>query len=129
LLVLGGFTASCFNIWQTELLYSTIPTPTPQRSTHLRPTTTTEQNRTTESSRVRQKKYLGSNPPNSYISKCEPIKARVYEVGRSPDQFARTTKEIAGYIARNVKNGAEFPNAMDPDDLGFEELVMPEEPR
>jgi hypothetical protein len=79
--------------------------------------------------RKKKKKHLylvGS----SYVGKCEEIKEHVYDVGptKSLDLFAKTMREIGEYLARTIKNGAEFRNAFDPEDLGFDTIVQPPEP-
>lgn len=79
-------------------------------------------------SRRKKKKTFGSATTSSYIGKCEQIKLHVYDVGKHADQFAKSTKEIAGYIARTLKHGAEFANAMDPENLGFQPIVEPTPP-
>jgi hypothetical protein len=37
-------------------------------------------------------------------------------------------REIGEYLACMIKNGAEFRNAFDPEDLGFETIVQLPEP-
>jgi hypothetical protein len=87
---------------------------------------------TTESDRTHRKKkkkhlYLVGS---SYVGKCKEIKEHIYNVGptKSLNLFA-TTQEIGEYLARTIKNGAEFRNAFDPEDLGFDTIVQPPEPQ
>jgi hypothetical protein len=79
----------------------------------------------------RKKKNKHFAPVGSgYVGKCEEIKEHIYNVGptRSIDLFAEMTREIGEYLACTIKNGAEFCNAFDPEDLGFETIVQPPEP-
>lgn len=80
------------------------------------------------SKKKNKKKNFGNVLSSSYLGKCEPIKHHVYDVKKSVDQFSKTTKEISGYIARTVKHGAEFANAMDPENLGFADIAEPQLP-
>ena len=65
-----------------------------------------------------------------FQGKTEPLKGHVFDVGpKSRDQFSRTTKEIGEYISRAYKNGGEFLNALNPDDLGFTDITLPANPQ
>jgi hypothetical protein len=65
------------------------------------------------------------------LGKCEEIKAHVFDVtpGKNGfDVFAKTTREIGEYMARNVKDGGEFCVALDPENLGFSIIAPPPDP-
>jgi hypothetical protein len=47
---------------------------------------------------------------------------------QSLDLLAKTTQEIREYLVCTIKNGTEFRNAFDPEDLGFDTIVQPPEP-
>ena len=54
----------------------------------------------------------------------------VYDISRNrgSDAFSATTRKLAEYIARTTANAGEFMNAMNPDDLGFENIDEPTDP-
>ena len=55
----------------------------------------------------------------------------VYEISKNSgsDAFSTTTRKLSEYISRTVPNAGEFINAMNPDDLGFDDIVEPNDPR
>ena len=86
---------------------------------------------TTPSSAKKTRKKLPEEHlrTSSYAGKVPELKGYVYDVGyKGRDQFARTTKEIAEYIARTYKGAGEFVNALDPSNLGFPTIVFPPDP-
>jgi hypothetical protein len=99
------------------------PTPPSPSPSPVRPSDSARQHR-------KKKKKNFAPVGSGYIGKCEEIKMHVYDVGptRTIDLFAKTTREIGEYLARTIKNGAEFRTAFDPEDLGFETIVQPPEP-
>jgi hypothetical protein len=70
--------------------------------------------------------------PSAFMGKCEEIKAHVFDVtpGKNGfDVFAKITREIEEYMARNVKESREFRVALDPENLGFSIIAPPPDPR
>ena len=64
-----------------------------------------------------------------FQGKTDSLKGHVFDVGpKGKDQFSRTTKEIGEYVSRTYKNGGEFLNALNPDDLGFTAITLPTNP-
>jgi hypothetical protein len=98
------------------------PTPSPPPN----PPCASDTERTYKKKKKKNLYAVGS----SYVGKCDDIKEHVYNIGpmRSLDVFAKTTQEIGEYLVRTIKNGAEFRNAFDPEDLDFETIVQPPEP-
>jgi hypothetical protein len=79
----------------------------------------------------KKKASSSSTVSTSFVGKCDEIKEHVYDVtpGKSGfDVFAKTTRKVGKYIARNIKDGGEFCTAMDPEDLGFTVLAPPADP-
>ena len=54
----------------------------------------------------------------------------VYDISKNngSDAFSTTTRKLAEYISRTVTNAGESINAMNPDDLGFDEIIEPNDP-
>ena len=55
----------------------------------------------------------------------------VYEISKNSgsDAFSTTTRKLSEYVSRTVPNAGKFINAMNPDDLGFDEIAEPNDPR
>jgi hypothetical protein len=70
--------------------------------------------------------------PSAFMGKCEETKAHVFNMtpGKNGfDVFAKTTRKIGEYMARNVKDCREFCVALDPENLGFNIIAPPPDPR
>ena len=55
----------------------------------------------------------------------------MYDISKNngSDAFSTTTRKLAEYISRTVPNAGEFMNAMNPEDLGFDVIAEPTDPR
>jgi hypothetical protein len=45
-----------------------------------------------------------------FVGECEELKGHIYDCpdGRNPDQYVKTTRVIAGYVARTYKDGGKI---------------------
>jgi hypothetical protein len=79
-------------------------------------------------------KYRGESVtllPSLFVGKCEEIKTHVFDVTPGKNRFnvfAKTTRKIGEYMARNIKDSREFRVAMDPENLGFSIIAPPPDP-
>ena len=76
----------------------------------------------------RQKKSESAKP--SFRGPLPGYETYVYDISRNKgsDAFSTTTRKLSELIARTTANAGEFMNAMNPDDLGFEDIEEPNDP-
>mmetsp|Transcript_2035 Transcript_2035/g.3073 ORF Transcript_2035/g.3073 Transcript_2035/m.3073 type:complete len:95 (+) Transcript_2035:135-419(+) len=57
-------------------------------------------------------------------------KTYVYDISKNKglDAFNNTTRKLSKYILSKVPNAGEFLKAMKPDNLGLEEIPLPNDP-
>ncbi|KAG7353502.1 hypothetical protein IV203_002857 [Nitzschia inconspicua] len=70
----------------------------------------------------------GSTNPVTFQGNCKDLAGHLYILDGEEDLFIKTTRAIGEYIAARFKDAGEFRLAMDPENLGFEELEEPKDP-
>jgi len=83
---------------------------------------------TSDASRCRSRKRNNRLNKPSFKGNIDALGDNIYDVNKAKDKFNSTTQAIAEYISSNLKYAGEFLNALDPDDLGFDELPDPTRP-
>jgi hypothetical protein len=63
-----------------------------------------------------------------FDGRCEALKGHVYDCrgGQQPDQYVKTTKELAVYVGQTFKQGSEIEEAI--KTLELQELTQPKDP-
>ena len=81
-------------------------------------------------SRRNKKNKYGKNEKNTFKGPLVGYEKYVYDIlmNKCSDTFNTTTRKLYEYISRTVSNAGEFMNAMNPDDLGFENINEPDDP-
>ena len=95
-----------------------------------RPNENGPRRRSNEDGARRRRRRNRNRPRDRPRSRISELSENVLDVPRgNAESYVTNMREIAGYIARTVPNGGEFVTALDPDDLGFAELVEPTDPQ
>jgi hypothetical protein len=66
-----------------------------------------------------------------FDGRCDDLKGHIYDCkgGLQADQYAKTTKEIANYVGRTYKQGADIKMAIKAIDTGLPAIIQPADPQ